>query len=272
MNTTQVEGDQARREFPAIELPPERARRLRIGNLVVGLLHLAQVAALLALSTDFVLPVTETFPSGPPGTAPPQPQALFDLPLGFAVAAFVGLAALDHLLVGGPASRWYAARLRAGINPARWVEYSVSASLMVVLIAMLSGIVDVTALTALFGANVAMILFGVRMERVNDQTSGRVDWEPFVHGCIAGLFPWIAILISVTGAEAESGQVPGFVFAIIVSLFLFFMSFAVNQWLQYRRVGPWRDYVFGEWAYLVLSLGAKSALAWQVFANVLIES
>jgi hypothetical protein len=47
------------------------------------------------------------------------------------------------------------------------------------------------------------------------------------------------------------------------------MSFALNQYLQYRKIGPWRSYAFGEKAYLVLSLGAKSALAWQIFAGSL---
>ena len=51
---------------------------------------------------------------------------------------------------------------------------------------------------------------------------------------------------------------------------MLFNCFAVNQVLQYRKVGPWRNYHFGEGAYIVLSLVAKSALAWQVFANVLV--
>jgi hypothetical protein len=50
------------------------------------------------------------------------------------------------------------------------------------------------------------------------------------------------------------------------------MSFAVNMWLQYRRVGRWRDYLFGERVYVLLSLVAKSALAWQVFAGTLAGS
>jgi hypothetical protein len=40
--------------------------------------------------------------------------------------------------------------------------------------------------------------------------------------------------------------------------------------LQYRQVGPWRSYIFGERSYIVVSLVAKSLLAWQVFANVLV--
>jgi hypothetical protein len=48
-----------------------------------------------------------------------------------------------------------------------------------------------------------------------------------------------------------------------------FTGFAVNQALQYARVGRWRSYLFGESAYIVLSLAAKSLLAWLVYANVL---
>ena len=54
-----------------------------------------------------------------------------------------------------------------------------------------------------------------------------------------------------------------------MSLFVFFNVFAVNQWLQYRQVGRWRDYLVGERAYITLSLVAKSALAWQVFGGTL---
>jgi hypothetical protein len=61
------------------------------------------------------------------------------------------------------------------------------------------------------------------------------------------------------------------VYGIIISIFLFFNCFAVNQWLQYRRAGRWADYVFGEIVYVVLSLTAKSVLAWQIFANTLID-
>jgi hypothetical protein len=57
-----------------------------------------------------------------------------------------------------------------------------------------------------------------------------------------------------------------------VSLFVFFNSFAINQVLQYRQIGPWRNYLFGEAVYVALSLVAKSALAWQVFANTLVPS
>jgi hypothetical protein len=67
------------------------------------------------------------------------------------------------------------------------------------------------------------------------------------------------------GAGPTGAEPPAFVYGIIISLFLFFNVFALNMWLQYKRVGPWRDYLFGERMYIILSATAKSALAWQVF-------
>jgi hypothetical protein len=249
---------------PAVDPPASRMRRLRALNVAVGLTHLAQGLLILALSNDFALPVTATFLSGPPGSGPAPSEVLTDLRFGPLVAAFLFLAAADHLLVAAPGvCPWYEANLRRGRNVARWIEYSVSASLMVVLIAMLTGISDVAALIAIFGANAAMILFGLLMER--QQAPGRADWSAYWFGCIAGAVPWIAIGAYLIGGDSP----PAFVYAIFVSLFVLFNSFAVNMALQYMRVGRWREYLFGEQAYIVLSLTAKSALAWQVFGSTL---
>lgn len=241
---------------------------LRTWNALLALAHAAQGFAILALANDASIPMTWSFIDGPPASGTQTTETLWEVPFGPAVAAFLFLAALDHALMAAPRLvDWYERNLAAEMNPARWWEYSVSASLMIVLIAMLTGLRDVGALTALFGANAAMILFGLVMERVN--RPGRpVDWRPFVYGSIIGAVPWVAIAIQLGHSTAEA-DVPGFVLAIFVTLFVLFFSFAVNMALQYLRVGPWREYRFGERVYLMLSLVAKSALAWQVFAGAL---
>jgi len=244
---------------------------LRRWNLGVGSVHLAQAVAILLLAGAVSLPVSISYLTGPPGAGEyGGPKLLFDLRVDIAVAAFLLLAAVDHLSVGAWGRRWYERQVTRGINPARWWEYSISASLMVVLIAMLAGVREGTALVALFGVNAAMILFGLIMERVN---LGReeVRWRPFVYGCIVGAVPWIAIALQIAVSESQA-DVPGFVIAIFVTLLILFNSFAVNMWLQYRRIGRWRDPLFAEKAYLVLSLIAKSALAWQVYAGALAGS
>ena len=241
--------------------------RLRTLNLAMAALHAAQAVTVLALANDFALPVTATFLEGPPGVAAPTLSTWFHLNLGYGVAAFLLISAAAHLLIASPGIHpWYLRNLDAGRNYARWIEYSVSASLMIVLIAMLSGIGDVAAIIALFGVNASMILFGLLMEHY--ERPGEANWLTFWLGSLAGLVPWIAIGIYFISPGSEASP-PGFVLAIYISLFMFFNSFALNMALQYARIGPWRSYLFGERAYIVLSLTAKSALAWQVFAGAL---
>ena len=246
----------------------DQTTSLRRANVGAAVLHAVQAFAVLALATDFALPVTASYLAGPPGTTPMDPVVLFDIPTGLAVAGFLALSALAHLLVCTAWWQRYVADLGRQRNPARWVEYSLSASLMIVLIAQLVGISDVAALVALFGVNVAMILFGWLQERYERPGSG--GWLPFGFGCVAGVVPWLAITIYLLSpGSTSSASPPGFVYGIFVSLFVFFNVFALNQWLQYRARGRWQDYLFGEKVYIVLSLTAKSALAWQIFAGTL---
>ena len=243
-------------------------RSLRRFNLIAGVAHAAQACLMVALSNSVSLPVTALFATTQPGrpTATETVSELFRYPLGLAVALFSALSAFFHFVV---ASGWgyprYSADLNAGRNRFRWVEYSISSSLMIVLIAGLTGVNDVAALVALFGVNASMILFGWLMELMNPVRPA-ATWTPFVFGCIAGVVPWISILIYLVGSNGP----PTFVYGIFVSLFVCFNSFAITQFLQYRAHGRWADYLRGERVYIWLSLIAKTLLAWQIFANVLV--
>ena len=155
--------------------------------------------------------------------------------------------------------------LRRGINRFRWIEYSLSATLMIILIGFYSGITSINAVIAVAGANVGMILFGWLQERMNPPGRTSTTMLPFWFGALVGIAPWISIAVNIVGSK----NVPGFVYGIVIAQFIFFFSFGLNQWLQYTKVGRWSDYAFGEKTYLVLSLVAKSVLAWQIFAGSL---
>ncbi len=243
----------------------ERLRGLRRWNLGLTALHLAQAALIVFLAGDFAITVTSSYPEGPPGTPQPAPEALFDVPIGWATALFLILAGVDHLLTATLGRRTYESDLAKGINRYRWVEYSFSATLMVILISFYSGLTGIDTVIAIAGANIGMILFGWIQELMNPPGRARTTMLPFWFGTLVGLAPWAAIVINVVGAET----VPGFVYGIVVAQFVFFFSFGLNQWLQYRGVGRWSDYAFGEKGYLVLSLVAKSVLAWQIFGGSL---
>ena len=240
---------------------PERLENLRKWNLGLTILHAVQAVLIVVLSGDFVIEVVSTFPEGEPGTRVPEAEQFFDVRVGFAIGLFLALAAIDHLLTATVFRRTYENDLRGGINRFRWVEYSISATIMILLIGFYSGITNITAVIAVIGANVAMILFGWIQERMNPPGRTTTTMLPFWFGTIVGLAPWIAIAVQIIGSET----VPGFVYGIVVVQAVLFFSFGLNQWLQYRGIGKWTDYVYGEKAYLVLSLAAKSLLAWQIY-------
>ena len=251
-------------------LDPKVAKNLRIWNLSMGFLHLISGILMLVLSNNFKLPVTTAFLKFDVITKTLQPttDTLFQLKIGPAIAVFLFLSAIAHFSVSILFNDWYNKNLARGINYARWIEYFFSSSLMILIIAMLVGIYDIASLIPIFFINGMMILFGWIME-LHNQSTDKTNWTSFYFGCIAGIIPWIVIAIYLLGAGDTSHHAPNFVYWIYFSIFLFFNCFAVNQVLQYKKVGPWKDYLYGEKAYVILSLVAKSLLAWQVWAGTL---
>jgi hypothetical protein len=248
-----------------------RFKKLRIFNAIMGIIHMVQGILVLVLSNPlseeaFSLPLSFTRPEYNPVTNSilPVSETLFDIQIGPLVALFLFMSATAHILLSTVLYDWYVKNLKNHINPARWYEYSFSASLMIFIIAMLVTIYDIGTLLALFTLTAVMNLMGLMME-LHNQTTSRTNWTSYTIGCIAGFIPWVVIFIPLITAPS----VPDFVIAIFITIAVFFNLFAVNMVLQYKRIGRWKDYLYGERMYVVLSLVAKSALAWQVFAGTL---
>lgn len=245
--------------------------RLRLFNLLMAVLHTGQGIAILVLTNGATVPIRTSFLRFDQTQQVLQPYTrdIFDLQLAPLVASFLFISALAHTLVVLPrVNDWYLANLRRSINYVRWWEYALSASLMIAVIAMLPGMYDLGSLILIFALNATMLLFGLLMESQNEP-GDPVSWTPFWFGCIAGAVPWAVIALYLWSPGTGPGNPPAFVYAIFFSLFVWYSLFALNMWLQHRRIGPWRRYVFGEYGYIVLSLTAKSLLAWQVFAGAL---
>lgn len=244
--------------------------KLRRLNIIAGILHLAQGLAVLVLSTNFSLPVTGGYLKFNEVTKhlDAGSSTLFHLSLPWLVAVFFFLSAAFHLAIATFYNKTYVANLARGINRARWFEYSLSASVMMVAIAMLVGIYDAMSLLAILSLTAIMNLCGLAME-VYNQGKDKVNWLAYKIGSLAGFIPWVAVAFYMANSNHVGRGAPTFVYFIFVSIFVFFSCFALNMWLQYKKIGKWRDYLYGERMYIILSLIAKSALAWQVFAGTL---
>lgn len=244
---------------------------LRRFNLIMGFLHLVQGVFMALVSNDRTYPIFTNYLSFNPATRSlvPNTQLFYDLRFGPAVAVFLLISAVAHFYLATAGYTRYVHNLKKGMNPIRFYEYALSSSLMIVLIGMLVGLWDLGALILIFALNATMNLFGILMELHNQHTQ-RTDWTAFVYGSVAGVIPWVVIMLFFVGAVSSGdAKPPAFVYTIVPTLFVFFNIFAINMVLQYKKVGLWKDYLFGERVYIVLSLSAKTVLAWLIFTGTL---
>lgn len=245
---------------------------LRKFNIGAGILHSIQGALLLVASQT--VPQIKDKVTNPITTGflfynqtskhlEPRTQSVGHFEIALMAAVFLLMSAVAHAVV---IIKWdtYIADIRKGKNRFRWFEYAVSSSLMICGIAWCFGAYDLGTQILMFFCNACMNLFGRLMEDMNPPDTVKVDWSPFIYGCVAGVAPWIVVLMYFLGGGNFS-QIPGFVYAILFVYFFFFNTFPVNMALQYAKYGKWKDYRHGEKVYIVLSLVSKSMLGWLVF-------
>jgi len=255
----------------------EKVRRL---SFIVGTVHLVAAILMIAYANkDFIIGITSTFAAGPPGCVEKATCDTFTVTnlnarLAYWVAGFSLLSALFHYITVTPGFyESYKNQLEKGRNPYRWVEYSLSSTLMILIIMMLSGTTNLTALIGVGFANVGMILFGWISEIMNPLDRDKTDWTPFIFGSIMGLGAWIALwgslAINLTQLGIDWSEIPQFVWVIIATQFTLFNIFALNHAWQ-LTITTSEEYLQGEKNYIWLSLISKSLLAWSIYFNTLL--
>jgi hypothetical protein len=239
-------------------------RQLQTFNRIAGLTHLIQgVTLFLILNSETTIPVITRFFDETPEGLRPVSETLFEFPIAFIAPIFLLLSAAAHLLVSSPQYvRRYETNIQNGINPARWWEYAFSSSLMLVVLLMLGGLIELSTVVFVFTLNFIMNLMGLMMEKYNQLTT-TTSWLPFNIGVLAGIVPWImGGLYFWVSTNNISDSIPVYAQFGFLLTFIFFNTFAINMFLQYKKVGKWKVYAYGEKAYIVLSLVSKSALGW----------
>jgi len=242
----------------------------------MGILHLFQgtTILILALTVDVFKDFRPTvfgrfFEVSGNGTYGPGTQELFTLPFGIMVALFLLLSALFHFLISGPFKKQYLSSIDQGINQLRWYEYALSSSIMIVLLASMFGLLTLEAILLIFVINALMNLFGLLMEKMNPIDRKTTDWTAHWFGWIAGVTPWVMIVIYMLNS-VDLSKLPWFVIPGLLFYFVVFNLFAFNQYFQYKKIGKWKDYIYGERMYVWLSLFGKSVLAWFIFLGILL--
>jgi len=203
--------------------------------------------------------------------------------LTWATACFFGLSCLFHL---GNALLWrkpYLRLLASGYAPFRWVEYTFSASLMILILAYTSGTTTLPVLVALFGLTAITMAFG-HLHEVICRPKSLDEWavsnplarlQAHLIGYVPQVFAWVLVVAqfleaggqSTTDSKGEKSQMPDFVYGIVFGELLIFWCFGIVQLVISLR--PPAKYYQGEIAYMWLSLFAKGLLGLLVLVNVL---
>lgn len=234
--------------------------------------------------TNYPLAVVED--DGQDGGRPdlgPNAAVAFRINVGYLSATFLALSAVDHFLVCTVFKGVYERGLSNNYNIFRWIEYALSASIMRVLVGVLSGVSDLHMQFLQFGLTATTMLFGLVFElenqnnrlNNNDKTSDDHDddkkkkknqqpvrWYLYWLGFVPHFFSWTVIVGYFFYSVSSGERPPDFVYAIIFIIFFLDLTFAVVLGLQWSRKGGFQEYVKGEIAFIVLSFTSKNALAW----------
>lgn len=242
----------------------KQGRSLQKFNALMGLIHLAQATVMLfILNYSLKIPILTRFFDKTPSGFGISTDRLVEVPVALVAPIFLLISAFFHFLIASPLYvRRYEQNIKNGYNPMRWIEYSISSSVMITVLLMMGGLNELSSVVFVFTLNFLMNMWGLEMERYNQLTE-KTKWFSYNMGVIAGIVPWIiGGLYFWVSTNNVADSIPWYAQLGFIVTFVFFNSFAINMVLQYLKVGPWKNYVFGEKTYIWLSLVAKSALAW----------
>lgn len=231
--------------------------RFRLANAGLALVHLAQALLVVVLAEGLVADVTSGVGLGS--------EPVRQLSIGTALAAYFLAGALHHTLCATVLHASYEHDLQRGRNRIRWVEFAVSGPIFIVVLALYLGISSVITLALMAAGTLIFVCCSWLQEELNPLGRESTTMVPFWAGVAASVVPWTLLVAHVLGTSTVSASGVGL--PLLLSTMIFGGLFSLNQWLQYHQIGAWSDHLYGERTYLVLSMLAKSALAWQIVAG-----
>ena len=194
------------------------------------------------------------------------------LPIGWLVVYFLLVSVTGSVVQLFSVANDHQMDQRGHPNIRMWVEYSLGAPSLVVLIAALAGINQWVELIALATLTFTTMPFGYAVEvMVQHGETFMAKWMLFC-GFIPQAAVWGVIIVSYVRLEQSSpstdAQVPAWVVAIFVLECALFMGFGillgvfvfVRRWTHHKRN-----------AFILLNLVSKSLLAWLVFSFALVD-
>ena len=202
------------------------------------------------------------------------------------ILLFSGVTAFSHFVLCCDSKQYYEILRDTGgkkptngaVNWVRYVEYSITASIMIVIIALEIGISQWSTLVGLIGCTWSCMMFGLLADIISRlQDTGTLykwadtgKWIAHFAGWMAIIFPFFVIIITFQNVFRDS-EAPDYVSLLIWGETLFFVCFGVVQSYQLYSTDPCRFRKAESW-YIFLSLTSKAFLTGIVFSYVFSKS
>jgi hypothetical protein len=260
---------------------PDKGKLLLTGlNLAACAVHLLSGAAGTALArasnpkVPCIVPFVDlrTAPHGnSTETFVPAPSTVFRVGSLTGLLLFAWITAAFHLvyIVQIHSPRFQEAQRRllggGGVNPVRWVEYTITAGIMAAFANLLIGISDFYIFLKVLCANAAMQMIGFALELldVRDPLQKRLAGILWNQASVLNLVNIAILLTQLFGSKTHSNVF----YYNILPYALLFNTFGAVAWLNFKRAGPFASGVYTECWYIGLSLGTKLAVFWLGFAT-----
>jgi hypothetical protein len=196
------------------------------------------------------------------------------LPFTWLVVLFFVISSVFHLLNCTLLRTLYLTQLSLCYTPTRWVEYSFSAPIMIVLISYTLGVRNRDVLLAEATLVLVTMPFGYWTETLARPVS-LDDWNlplvqrllPWVVGHIPQTVAWLFVILQFYDGHDTKDRAPTFVHVILWGELVLFFSFGgaalLSQWTSPRF------FYRGEIMFQVLSLVSKGLLGILLLVNVL---
>lgn len=207
---------------------------------------------------DHVFETDMSDPTGPLKVISEKAADVSETTVGNLIVSFFAITAVFHLFYSLNPNGVYLNAVLRGNNYFRWIEYSITATIMLFIIAILSGVKDIKSYFTLVASGIAMIATGQWFET----SKGMARWLPILIGFIllmgAFLTIWTSFRDRLNDADAAGLSVPSWLWATIIILFIFYASFGFVPVAQ--MIFPGVTSRNAEKIYLTLSLTSKATL------------
>lgn len=245
-------------------------------NLTIGGLYLLQGLAIILLakstkglglvSTNYLTQDPVASDSAGHNVLSVAGHHLFDLNIGYVLAAALIVSAIAHLLFATRRRRNYEAGLGKFINYGRWTDYAFSLSLIVIAIALSVGASELVALVLLAASAIVFCLSANLLEANSSRES--LKWSGRT-GLAAGIAIVLSILLYVWSSYIYGTSLSLLVYLAVALVIVYLGVLYTYAFTNVAKNANAKGFLMAERNYSLVSLIAKSAVAWSLYTAVL---